>query len=297
MSPENLDDRHRAEVQAGRRFEFGANWARFLDDLDEARVTSACDSLKSMLDVDSLAGKTFLDAGCGSGLFSLAALRLGASVRSFDYDPEAVACTIELKRRFAPDAADWVIERGSLLDAPYLSNLGRFDVVYCWGVVHHTGAMWNALRNVAALVAPGGLLFVAVYNDQGRRSRHWLTVKSTYNRLPGYLRPVLLYAAFCRLWCPTFMRDLFKGNPLATWNAYSRTGRGMSPWRDVVDWVGGYPFEVARSEQVVDFCRALGFDLTKMKTQGGGLGCNEFVFRKAPGVAPPARVCAPAPER
>jgi 2-polyprenyl-6-hydroxyphenyl methylase/3-demethylubiquinone-9 3-methyltransferase len=52
----------------------------------------------------------------------------------------------------------------------------------------------------------------------------------------------------------------------------------MSVWYDLVDWVGGYPFEVAKPEEVFDFYRKRGFELSRLKTSGGGLGCNEFVF-------------------
>jgi len=280
MDELRLAHNHRAEVAAGARFEFGANWAKFLAVLDDARIELARASLAEMLAVETLAGKTFLDAGCGSGLFSLAALELGATVRSFDYDARSVACALEVKRRYAPDAADWVIETGSVLDKNYLGTLPRFDVVYSWGVLHHTGALWEALGNVAALVAGGGSLFVSIYNDQGRASRRWLLVKRAYNRLPRGLKWLVLLPAFCRLWGPTFARDLLRGAPFSTWKNYSRKGRGMSPWTDVVDWVGGYPFEVARPDEVVEFCLAHGFTLRKMKTQGAGLGCNEYVFER-----------------
>ncbi|MHC4714326.1 MAG: class I SAM-dependent methyltransferase [Planctomycetota bacterium] len=272
------------EIRQTPRFEFGRNWARFLRDIDEERVERAAVSLRTMLGTDSLEGRTFLDVGCGSGLFSLAARRLGAIVRSFDYDAESVACARELKRRFRPDDRDWAIETGSILDKDYLESLGRFDVVYCWGVVHHTGAMWEALANTADRVASGGMLFVAIYNDQGRASRRWFRVKRTYNRLPPSLRWAVLAPAFLRLWGPTFIRDTLKGRPLSTWRGYSAGPRAMSPWRDVVDWVGGYPFEVAKPGEVLDFCRQRGFAPKRTETVGGGLGCNEFIFVRATSV-------------
>src|ERR1044072_2056758 len=107
---------HASEVAGGERFEFGKNWARFLELLDEGRIRSAEESLRTMLEVESLEGKSFLDIGSGSGLFSLAARRLGARVRSFDYDPRSVACARELRRRYFPDAGGWTIEEGSALD-------------------------------------------------------------------------------------------------------------------------------------------------------------------------------------
>ncbi|MES4787376.1 MAG: class I SAM-dependent methyltransferase, partial [Nitrospiraceae bacterium] len=165
------------------RFAFGQNWQRFLSVLNEARIQEAEQSLKQMLEMETLHGKTFLDVGSGSGLFSLAAMRLGAErVYSFDYDLQSVECTRELKRRFFADRAGWKIERGSVLDLDYLKTLGQWDIVYSWGVLHHTGHMWRALENVAGLVKPQGKLFISIYNDQGIQSALWKKVKLVYNR-------------------------------------------------------------------------------------------------------------------
>lgn len=260
------------------RFGFGRNWQSFLAILNDQRIAGAEESLRVMLGMKDLHGKTFLDIGSGSGLFSLAARRLGARVRSFDYDPDSVTCTAELKRRYYPDDTGWVVEGGSVLDAEYLKSLGQFDIVYSWGVLHHTGAMWQALGNAVTLVGPGGQLFIAIYNDQGKTSYRWNSVKQLYNRLPNALRFTVLWPAFIRLWGPSVIRDILRGAPLRSWRA-SRV-RGMSPWHDTVDWVGGYPFEVAKPEEIFDFCLARGFVLKKLVSCGGGIGCNEFVFEK-----------------
>lgn len=264
-----MDQNYTAEIIQGQRFEFGANWARFLNVLDENRIDQAVASLTAMLGVTDLKGKRFLDAGSGSGLFSLAARRLGASVHSFDYDPKSVACTQELKRRYFPDDSEWAVEEASVLDRDYLGRLSQFDVVYSWGVLHHTGAMWQALENVAALVAGGGgRLFVAIYNDQGWVSRYWHAVKRTYVRYPWMRWPLLIV----HMPYPFF----------PSWLVQALTGRlaqerGMSFWHDLVDWIGGYPFEVARPEAIFRFYRDKGFALREMKTTCR-LGCNEFVF-------------------
>jgi len=264
------------EIDHGKRFEFGKNWSQFLTILDEKRIAIAEKSLQEMLAIDHLQGKSFLDIGSGSGLFSLAARRLGATVHSFDFDPQAAACSAELKERYFPGDASWTIEEGSVLDADYLSSLGTFDIVYSWGVLHHTGAMWQALEHAYAKVAAGGYLFIALYNDQGRATRNWKVVKRTYNLLPHGLKFLVLWPAFVHLWGPIMCRDFLHGRPFSTWLNY-KTRRGMSAWLDVVDWVGGYPFEVATPGDVFEFYRKKGLQLIKLRTSNAH-GCNEYVF-------------------
>ena len=272
--------KHANEVSGGKRFEFGANWVRFLEILDDERIAQAEKSLCDMLSVNNLHGKSFLDIGSGSGLFSLAARRMGATVSSFDYDPKSVACTLELKRRYFPEDTQWVIEESSVLDKAHLSRIGKFDVVYSWGVLHHTGAMWEALENVVPLVNGGGKLFLAIYNDQGWASIIWKQIKKAYCNAPEPLRTGLLLLACMRLWGPTMIRDTLRGRPGSTARNYGNNFRGMSPWRDVVDWVGGYPFEVAKPEEISNFYQDKGFLLGKLETCAGGLGCNQFVFTR-----------------
>ena len=264
------------------RFAFGDNWARFLENVNEDRVREAERSLTEFLGEGSLAGRRFLDVGCGSGLFSLAARRLGADVVSFDFDERSVWCANELRRRFDGGDTRWRVERGSALDREYLRRLGTFDIVYSWGVLHHTGDMWTALDLVSATVAPGGRLMIALYNDQGLRSVLWRYVKHTYNVLPAFLRLPYLAAFGCAFEvgaCVVSLAKLQPGRLLTRWTRYESV-RGMSRWHDIVDWVGGYPFEVATTAAVVEFYRTRGFNLERLRTVGGKMGCNEFLFAR-----------------
>lgn len=265
---------------ASARFGFGKNWLSYIDIVDEARIRAARDSLLEALHLATLSGRTFLDVGCGSGLFSLAACQLGAYVRSFDYDQDWFLATTELRRRFAA-SSDWQIELGSILNPKFLADLGRFDVVYSWGVLHHTGDLWRAVDAATRLVAPGGLLYISIYNDQGLQSRVWRQVKRRYNSSGEFMQAMLVAGS-----------DLYlsRHQPLNTFHrAIRRSGdgtaprpRGMSRRHDLIDWVGGYPFEVAKPEEVFTFVHRLGFELRHLKTCGGGLGCNEYVFQAQP---------------
>lgn len=261
------------------RFEFGNNWKKFLGNLTEERITEAEKSLQLWLGRENLEDMSFLDVGSGSGLFSLAAKRMGAHVFSFDYDQESVNCTKYLKDKFYKDDANWHVEQGDILNKRYLSHFDKYDVVYSWGVLHHTGHMYEAFDNISHLVKEEGILFISIYNDQGRESRKWKKIKKMYNKCPKGLRFLILIPCFIKLWFPSFVYDITKGRPFATWITYTKN-RGMSPWRDVIDWVGGYPFEVAKPEEVFQFFKDRGFSLNKLETAGKGIACNQYVFIK-----------------
>ena len=242
--------------------------------LSPQRIETATSALREMLQVESLAGKTFLDIGSGSGLSSLAAWKLGASVTSFDFDPSSVACTTEVRRRYAPDSTNWTVQTGSVLDPSYMTALRQFDVVYSWGVLHHTGHMGLALDHAAQRVVPGGQLFIAIYNDEGGVSAFWTRVKRLY--CSGVVGRWLVLATFI----PYFaMKTAIKWGVSGREAALTPGARGMSVYYDWIDWLGGYPFEVAKVEELLRFGRERGFELENLKTTNR-MGCNELVFRR-----------------
>src|SRR6266545_2128449 len=237
-----------------RRFGFGDNWLDFARALSAGQIAEAEKSVRDLLQRDTLAGLSFVDIGSGSGLFSLAARRLGARVHSFDFDADSVLCTARLRERHRPDDPDWTIEQGSILDRDYVRKLGTFDVVYSWGVLHHTGAMHDALSAAARLVAPGGVFGFALYH-RTLMCRLWRWEKRWYSgaspqaqRRARALYIALLRAAF-----------FIVGRDFRSHVANYHSVRGMDFAHDVHDWMGGYPYESILAPEVDALMRPLGF--------------------------------------
>jgi 2-polyprenyl-6-hydroxyphenyl methylase/3-demethylubiquinone-9 3-methyltransferase len=264
------------------RFAFGDNWRRFLDQLDETRIVEAEKSLDRLLDGKRLKGMRFLDIGSGSGLFSLAARRLGARVHSFDFDPASVECARILRDAYFANDSDWSIEQGSILDRSYSQKLGLFDVVYSWGVLHHTGAMHDAIRNAAALVSPGGLFVFALYRKT-RLCRLWTLEKRWYAQASAPAQ-----AAACAIFKGLYRVDLaLRGKDFAELVTSYQSNRGMDFERDLHDWMGGYPYESIAPEDADALMTGLGFQHIRSFTQPYstgffGSGCDEYVYRRSP---------------
>jgi 2-polyprenyl-6-hydroxyphenyl methylase/3-demethylubiquinone-9 3-methyltransferase len=261
-------------------FRFGRNWQRYISHyLDSDREQIAAESLHSL--VGDLRGKTFLDIGCGSGLFSLCAYRAGASrVISLDVDADSVAATSQL-RSLAGSPGSWDVMHRSILDGSLKDDIGTVDIVYSWGVLHHTGDMYSAIRNAATFVKPGGHFAIAIYNRVTGRwlsSRRWASIKWAYNHAPraGQLAMELAFGAY---WVMGRLRD--RQNPVRLVHEYRRS-RGMALWTDLVDWLGGYPYEFARADEIIAFCQsACGLEaISAVRLSAVDTGNNEFLFRR-----------------
>ena len=262
------------------RFGFGRNWKKYLSTMSDADIDIAKQSLLTMVSNadgsitdETIAGKRFLDVGCGSGLFSLCARSAGCKVVSFDYDPDAVSCAKELRDHYFPGDPDWTVLRGSVLDDEFLRSLNTYDIVYAWGVLHHTGDMWTAMDNVAGLTENGGTLCLAIYNDCGSRSQMWLRVKKFYNfNLATRIATSIVFVPYQigRMAISSIRR---RTNLFA---AYKRE-RGMHVVTDILDWIGGYPYEYAKWMEVVEFFRERGF-IASTVTPSEGTGNHLFGF-------------------
>lgn len=263
------------------RFEFGANWANFVDKhFSQERVDISRRHLLDFLGRESLEGLSILDIGCGSGLHSLAAWQAGARrILSFDYDPNSVSTTRAL-HKLAHAPAAWDVMQGSVLDANFMAALPQVDLVYSWGVLHHTGDVWNALRQACGRVALGGLLYIALYSADMQINpppEYWLDVKRRYVSASPWRRR---WMELAYLWRFRLNRKPWRLPSLLLQARRYKKSRGMNYMTDVRDWLGGWPMEFCRDADVVRFVTADGgFKLEKMKT---GEANTEFLFSRAP---------------
>lgn len=265
------------------RFAFGENWLSYADTLDPGKIDEAVASLRAFFPSDRIRGARFLDIGCGSGLFSLAAVKLGArEVVAVDYDPDSVAAATSVLERHAPTGA-WRCMRDDVL-AMTPERLGDFDIVYSWGVLHHTGEMYRAIDSASKFVKPGGSFLIALYGKT-RFCGFWEWEKRCYARFKPWF-PILAKS----LYKPMVLLRLLLGgqNPKRYIETY-RTRRGMNWHHDVEDWLGGYPYESITPEDATRFVTARGFvcrrSVTESRVGVFGTGCDEYLFERDPALA------------
>ena len=259
-----------------KRFEFGKNWLDFVQrNYSQETVDTSKKHILQFMRREDLRDMSFLDIGCGSGLHSVAAWQAGASpLYSFDYDPNSVVATRYVQEQ-AGRPANWHAEQGSVLDEAYMAGLPKFSVVYSWGVLHHTGDVWQAIRNAAGRVAQGGLFYIALYSADVQidpTPQFWLDVKKKYVSA-GWLMRRRMEAWY--IW--RFMLNRNLGNLPAFLQRVRehKRNRGMNIFTDIRDWLGGWPMEFVYDAQAIEFCKGLGFKLENIKT---GEACTEFLF-------------------
>ncbi|MFO0328113.1 MAG: class I SAM-dependent methyltransferase [Gemmatimonadota bacterium] len=258
-------------------FAFGDNWSSYARDLDEPRIEQAVADLARLMN-GAISGRSFFDIGSGSGVHSLAALRLGASrVIAMDLDPASVQTTRQTLSRFAPAGATWeAVERSVFVLDP--ETHGTYDIVYSWGVLHHTGAMHEAIRRAAALVASGGRFAVALYKKTPMCGL-WKHEKRIYSNAGPTIQRLMRAGYLAVMRAVLAVKGVSYGEYVSTY----RARRGMDFLHDVHDWLGGYPYESISPAELESFVIPLGFRLERsfVQPQGTGVlgpGCDEFVF-------------------
>jgi len=253
------------------RFKFGKNWINYLTHLDAGNIATACHDLKRLLGKGSLVGQTFLDIGSGSGLMSLAAKKMGAKVISFDYDVDSVNCTKMIKDKYYPEDPEWEVYSGSVLDPDFMGKFENIDIIYSWGVIHHTGDMWAAITNIIGLAKRNNSdISLAIYNDQGWISRYWLFIKKAYNK-NTLLKILVILMHMPYLY---FARIIYRAI-----TGRLKLERGMLYWHDMIDWLGGYPFEVASPQKIIAHFDNNNYVMRNTNLCGNRHGCNEFFFK------------------
>lgn len=257
------------------RYEFGKNWTRFVQkSANEERVAIARRHILNFIGRDDLSGLNFLDIGCGSGIHSLAAYQAGAGkIHGFDYDVNSVNAT-QIMRRRADEPPNWTVERGDVLNEEYVATLGKWNFVYSWGVLHHTGDVWRAIENASKTVAEGGLFYIALYSEDAQSDpQFWLDVKQKYNRASQLRRRLM---EWWYVWHFVMDRDPFRSRYVLARIVRHRFTRGMSFFADIRDWLGGWPMEFVRDADVIKYLAERGFEKVNIKA---GEACTEFLFR------------------
>lgn len=261
-------------------FAFGENWAEYAKNIDSTKIEEAEKGLLKLVTKEELAGKTFLDIGCGSGLHALAALRLGAAhVLATDIDSTSVATTKEVLTVHAPQGSNYKVEEVSVFDINKRLNQ-QFDIVYSWGVLHHTGDMYGAITEASKLVKPEGLLVLALYRKTlscgvWKHIKRWYTNTTETNQKLAQAFYIWLFK----------LRHTLAGKNFEAMRENYHSSRGMSFDHDVHDWLGGYPYESISPKEVENFMTKLNYTQIRSITHSSGVGffgsgCDEFVFKK-----------------
>lgn len=264
-------------------FEFGQNWRSYAANLSGPEIDNATEALRTLLQIENLEGRRFLDIGCGSGIHALAALRLGAmEVLALDIDPDSVDTARRLLAQHAPGHTAEV-RVASIFDTQGFER-SSYDVVYSWGVLHHTGRLLEALRRSAEFVQRDGLFVFALYRKTWCCAL-WRAEKRWYRDASERSRRLARNAYVSAVRFGMFLVGLSYDDYVAT---YPSKNRGMDYLHDIHDWLGGYPYESIAPQEVDTIMRELGFELirrnvrTDMLAKSGvlGSGCDEYVYRR-----------------
>lgn len=253
-------------------FSFGKNWMDLNRSITEEEINKAKQDLDIWIGKENIEGKRVLDLGSGSGIHSLSLLMLGAGeLVSFDYDPNSVtATTHHWEKKGKP--ANWKVLHGSVLDKDFISTLGKFDLVYSWGVLHHTGSMWEAINNALTMVKDNGLFYLTIYKDDDYANS--IKLKERYNAASPAGKKMIEYSHISKI---MMKRAARLKNPF-TWN--EKLERGMNIYHDLIDWLGGLPYEAASEDEMLKWGIENNLKLKRILCRGNYGSCNYYLFQK-----------------
>ena len=263
-------------------FAFGENWATYAKNISSNEINEAIAGLQRLLGNQSLEGKRFLDIGSGSGIHSLAALHMGAKeVLAIDLDPNSASTTEKTLSDFQKNKSS-IVKQISVFDLDH-ESIGLFDVVYSWGVLHHTGDMNLAIQKAASMVKPGGEFVFALYHKTWL-CPFWRKEKRWYSAAPPKSQALAAsaYIAIAKL------RRWLRGEKFKHYLEAYRSNRGMDFYCDVHDWLGGYPYESISPAEIEEIMQSLGFSLVRRFTRDWlgaqiglfGSGCDGYTYQK-----------------
>lgn len=265
-----------------KKFSFWKNWAKFLEKLDEKKIEQAKNYLEKFIWwKDKIEWKTVIDFGSWSWLMSLCFYLLWAKkIVSVDIDNNSLDCTRFLKEKYANNTEKWEIKKWSVLDEQFIKRLWKFDIVYSWGVIHHTWNMWKWLELIEKLVNDNWLLYLTIYNKYNwfPSSDSWLKIKKIYVNSPFLIKKVMYYWLILE---NIFMRIIRGQNPVKyIKNYYKNSNRWMDFFRDIEDWLWWYPYEYATIEEIKNFYENIWYKLINLYDSSAWWWCNEFLFAK-----------------
>lgn len=114
--------------------------------------------------------RRILDAGTGTGhrLLRVASYFKNNSYSAIDFSEKSIGIAKEMAKKNSIKNIDFRI--ANLMGE--LSNLGKFDIVLCMGVLHHLSNPKKGLLNLTRILNPNGVIFLYLYGKRGKREKN-----------------------------------------------------------------------------------------------------------------------------